>query len=31
MLEVDPLGLDLMDRKLLEAIVQKFDGGSRWC
>jgi holliday junction DNA helicase RuvB len=27
MLEVDPLGLDLMDRKLLEAIVQKFDGG----
>lgn len=27
MLEVDPLGLDLMDRKLLEAIVHKFDGG----
>ena len=27
MLEVDPLGLDLMDRKLLESIVQKFDGG----
>jgi len=27
MLEVDPLGLDIMDRKLLEAIVHKFDGG----
>lgn len=27
MLEVDPLGLDLMDRKLLEAIIHKFDGG----
>lgn len=27
MLEVDPHGLDLMDRKLLEAIVHKFDGG----
>jgi Holliday junction DNA helicase RuvB len=27
MLEVDPLGLDLMDRKLLDAIVHKFDGG----
>lgn len=27
MLEIDPLGLDLMDRKLLEAIVHKFDGG----
>lgn len=27
MLEVDPKGLDLMDRKLLEAIVHKFDGG----
>ena len=27
MLEVDPQGLDLMDRKLLEAIVHKFDGG----
>jgi holliday junction DNA helicase RuvB len=27
MLEVDPLGLDLMDRKLLQAIVHKFDGG----
>ena len=27
MLEVDPMGLDLMDRKLLDAIVHKFDGG----
>lgn len=27
MLEVDPLGLDIMDRKLLEAIIHKFDGG----
>ncbi|AGF48527.1 holliday junction DNA helicase RuvB [Candidatus Kinetoplastibacterium oncopeltii TCC290E] len=27
MLEVDPHGLDIMDRKLLEAIVYKFDGG----
>ncbi|HLS43601.1 MAG TPA: Holliday junction branch migration DNA helicase RuvB [Paenalcaligenes sp.] len=27
MLEVDPQGLDLMDRKLLEAIVHRFDGG----
>src|SRR5690606_39529330 len=27
MLEVDPMGLDLMDRKLPEAIVHKFDGG----
>ena len=27
MLEVDPMGLDLMDRKLLEAIIHKFDGG----
>ncbi len=27
MLQVDPQGLDLMDRKLLEAIVHKFDGG----
>ncbi|AIL33075.1 Holliday junction branch migration DNA helicase RuvB [Basilea psittacipulmonis] len=26
-LEVDPLGLDLMDRKLLETIVYRFDGG----
>jgi Holliday junction DNA helicase RuvB len=27
MLEVDPQGLDVMDRKLLEAVVHKFDGG----
>ncbi|KDD62806.1 Holliday junction DNA helicase RuvB [Bordetella bronchiseptica OSU553] len=27
MLDVDPQGLDVMDRKLLEAIVHKFDGG----
>ncbi|MBC7202333.1 MAG: Holliday junction branch migration DNA helicase RuvB [Pusillimonas sp.] len=27
MLDVDPQGLDLMDRKLLNAIVHKFDGG----
>ncbi len=27
MLEVDPQGLDLMDRKLLEAVLHKFDGG----
>ncbi len=27
MLDVDPLGLDVMDRKLLEAIVHRFDGG----
>ncbi len=27
MLDVDPEGLDLMDRKLLDAIVHKFDGG----
>lgn len=27
MLEVDPLGLDIMDRKLLETIVHKFNGG----
>ncbi|MER1967803.1 Holliday junction branch migration DNA helicase RuvB [Castellaniella sp. GW247-6E4] len=27
MLEVDPQGLDLMDRRLLEAVVHKFDGG----
>ncbi|UOF94076.1 MAG: Holliday junction branch migration DNA helicase RuvB [Bordetella sp.] len=27
MLEVDPKGLDLMDRKLLNAIVHKFHGG----
>ncbi|MBL8305746.1 MAG: Holliday junction branch migration DNA helicase RuvB [Rubrivivax sp.] len=27
MLDVDPSGLDVMDRKLLEAIVHRFDGG----
>ncbi len=27
MLDVDPQGLDVMDRKLLDAIVHKFDGG----
>lgn len=27
MLEVDMIGLDLMDRKLLSAIIEKFDGG----
>ncbi len=27
MLDVDPRGFDLMDRKLLEAIVHRFDGG----
>ncbi|CAB3779719.1 Holliday junction branch migration DNA helicase RuvB [Pararobbsia alpina] len=27
MLDVDAVGFDLMDRKLLEAILQKFDGG----
>src|SRR5205085_325387 len=27
MLDVDAIGLDLMDRKLLEAIIHKFDGG----
>ena len=27
MLDVDPQGLDLMDRKILETIVHKFDGG----
>ena len=27
MLDVDPLGFDLMDRKLLEAVVHRFDGG----
>ncbi len=27
MLDVDPAGLDVMDRKLLDAIVHKFDGG----
>src|ERR1700751_5554640 len=27
MLDVDPQGFDVMDRKLLEAIVRRFDGG----
>jgi len=27
MLDVDAVGLDVMDRKLLEAVIQKFDGG----
>jgi len=27
MLDVDALGFDLMDRKLLEALIHKFDGG----
>ncbi|HEX7438689.1 MAG TPA: Holliday junction branch migration DNA helicase RuvB [Caldimonas sp.] len=27
MLDVDTLGLDVMDRKLLEAVVHRFDGG----
>ncbi|HSC16913.1 MAG TPA: Holliday junction branch migration DNA helicase RuvB [Gammaproteobacteria bacterium] len=27
LLEVDPLGLDTMDRRLLLALVEKFDGG----
>ena len=27
MLDVDPHGLDVMDRKLLEAVVHRFDGG----
>jgi Holliday junction DNA helicase RuvB len=27
MLEVDPLGFDVMDRKLLLTIIEKFDGG----
>jgi holliday junction DNA helicase RuvB len=27
MLDVDPLGFDVMDRKLLEAILHRFDGG----
>ncbi|GAB4212877.1 MAG: Holliday junction branch migration DNA helicase RuvB [Rhodoferax sp.] len=27
MLDVDPQGLDIMDRKLLEAVVHRFDGG----
>ncbi|WP_374592478.1 Holliday junction branch migration DNA helicase RuvB [Aquabacterium sp.] len=27
MLDVDPQGFDIMDRKLLEAVIHKFDGG----
>jgi holliday junction DNA helicase RuvB len=27
MLDVDPQGFDVMDRKLLEALVHRFDGG----
>jgi len=27
MLDVDPQGFDVMDRKLLQAVVQRFDGG----
>jgi Holliday junction DNA helicase RuvB len=27
MLDVDPAGLDLMDRKLLDAVIEKFSGG----
>jgi holliday junction DNA helicase RuvB len=27
MLDVDPKGFDVMDRKLLEAVIHKFDGG----
>ena len=27
MLDVDPLGFDLMDRKFLEALIHRFDGG----
>jgi holliday junction DNA helicase RuvB len=27
MLDVDPLGLDVMDRKLLRAVLEKFGGG----
>jgi Holliday junction DNA helicase RuvB len=27
MLDVDPVGFDVMDRKLLEAILHKFSGG----
>ncbi|MCP6048416.1 hypothetical protein NL342_27615, partial [Klebsiella pneumoniae] len=25
--DVDPLGFDVMDRKLLDAIIHRFDGG----
>jgi Holliday junction DNA helicase RuvB len=27
MLDVDPRGFDVMDRKLLEAVIHRFDGG----
>jgi holliday junction DNA helicase RuvB len=27
MLDVDPLGFDVMDRRLLEAVIHRFDGG----
>jgi Holliday junction DNA helicase RuvB len=27
MLDVDPQGFDLMDRKMLEAVIHRFDGG----
>jgi Holliday junction DNA helicase RuvB len=27
MLDVDPAGLDVMDRKLLSAVIEKFGGG----
>ncbi len=27
MLDVDPVGLDTMDRKLLRAVIEKFSGG----
>ncbi|MDD3433901.1 MAG: Holliday junction DNA helicase RuvB C-terminal domain-containing protein, partial [Tepidiphilus sp.] len=27
LLDVDPLGLDIMDRKLLSAVIEKFAGG----
>ena len=27
MLDVDKLGFDVMDRKLLQAVLEKFDGG----
>jgi Holliday junction DNA helicase RuvB len=27
MLDVDPIGLDIMDRKLLLVVLEKFDGG----
>src|SRR3954465_7411344 len=27
MLDVDPMGFDVMDRKLLEAVIHRFDGG----